>query len=48
MTAYFLISDQAFFDILEAGRWYDEQRLGLSIDFELCLEAAYEDIKLQP
>ncbi len=48
MSRYFLISDQAFFDISEAGKWYDQQRAGLSVDFELCLEAGFEDIQSWP
>jgi len=48
MSRYFLISDQAFLDISEAGEWYDVHRPGLSVDFELCLEAGFEDIRSQP
>lgn len=48
MKRYFLISDQAYFDIDEAGKWYDKQREGLSVDFELCVEAGFDDIQLQP
>lgn len=34
-----LISDEAYFDILDAFLWYETAREGLGKDFELCLEA---------
>ena len=35
---------EALKDIEEAVLWYEEQRLGLSYDFELCLEAGISEI----
>jgi len=43
-----LISSAAFEDIKEARNWYEEHRLGLSFDFDLCLEGGYEDIRKNP
>lgn len=48
MDNFFLVSEAAFNDIKEAGKWYEEQRVGLSFDFELCIEGAFEDIKNNP
>lgn len=42
------IRDQAIIDVDEAGIWYDKKRKGLSLDFELCVEAGFEDILLEP
>ena len=37
------ISAAAYEDIKEARKWYEEHRIGLSFDFDLCLEGGYED-----
>lgn len=42
------IQDSAFIDIAEGVEYYDSQREGLSIDFELCLEEGYGDILSAP
>ena len=34
-----IISDEAYFDILDAFLWYESVREGLGKDFELCLNA---------
>jgi len=39
---------QALFDIEEAVLWYEEQREGLSFDFELCLDAGLAEISRNP
>jgi toxin ParE1/3/4 len=39
---------EALFDIEAAILWYEEQRIGLSYDFELCLEAGIEEILRNP
>lgn len=33
---------EALFDIEDIVLWYEEQRIGLSYDFELCLEAGID------
>lgn len=43
-----LISQAAYEDIKAASEWYEDQRVGLSLDFELCLEGGYEDIRNNP
>jgi hypothetical protein len=48
MEFSFFISEAAFNDINEAGKWYEKHRLGLSLDFELCLEGGFEDIRNNP
>ena len=48
MEFSFLISEAAFNDIREAGKWYEKHRLGLSLDFELCLEGGFDDIRNNP
>lgn len=45
---HILISDEARFDIFEAFLWYETQREGLGLDFELCLEAGLNSIKRTP
>jgi len=47
MKLTLIVRDQAVIDVDEAGKWYDEQREGLSVDFELCVEAGFDDILLQ-
>ncbi len=47
MKPILILRDQAIIDVDEAGKWYDEQREGLSLDFELCVEAGFEDIMLE-
>lgn len=39
---------ETLFDIEAAVLWYEEQRLGLSYDFELCLEAGIEEVSRNP
>ncbi|WP_374550220.1 type II toxin-antitoxin system RelE/ParE family toxin [Flavobacterium sp.] len=39
---------QAIFDIEEAVLWYEEQREGLSFDFELCLDVGLAEISRDP
>jgi toxin ParE1/3/4 len=39
---------EALYDIEQIVLWYEEQRLGLSYDFELCLEAGIEEISRNP
>lgn len=39
---------EALFDIEDVVLWYEEQRLGLSYDFELCLEAGIGQILRNP
>ena len=39
---------EALFDIEAAVLWYEEQRTGLSYDFELCLEAGIDAILRNP
>jgi len=39
---------EALFDIEAIVLWYEEQRLGLSYDFELCLEAGIDEISKNP
>lgn len=42
------VSEEALFDIEEAVLWYEQQRIGLSYDFELCLEAGIEEVLRNP
>lgn len=39
---------EALLDVEEIVRWYEEQRIGLSYDFELCLEASLSEINRNP
>jgi plasmid stabilization system protein ParE len=48
MKFSFLISQAAYEDIKAACEWYEKHRVGLSHDFELCLEGGYEDIRNNP
>jgi plasmid stabilization system protein ParE len=41
-------SKEALFDIEEIIFWYEEQREGLSFDFELCLEVGINEIQRTP
>jgi hypothetical protein len=41
-------TEEALFDIEAAVLWYEEQRLGLSYDFELCLEAGIDEVLRNP
>lgn len=43
-----LISDEARLDIVEAFLWYEDQREGLGLDFELCLEAGLNQVLKSP
>ena len=42
------LTDDALFDIEEIVLWYEDQRKGLSYDFELCLEAGINKIIRTP
>lgn len=42
------LTDDALFDIEEITSWYEDQRKGLSYDFELCLEAGINEIIRTP
>ena len=48
MERFILTSSAAFEDIKKAKEWYEEQRLGLSDDFELCLEGGYDALLEYP
>ncbi|OXA91654.1 type II toxin-antitoxin system RelE/ParE family toxin [Flavobacterium hercynium] len=39
---------EALYDIEDAVLWYEKQRIGLSYDFELCLEAGIDSISRNP
>ena len=39
---------EALFDVEDIVIWYEEQRIGLSYDFELCLEAGLDEISRSP
>ena len=39
---------EALLDIEDIVLWYEEQRIGLSYDFELCLEAGISEIVRMP
>jgi plasmid stabilization system protein ParE len=39
---------EALFDIEDIVLWYEEQRTGLSYDFELCLEAGIDTVSRNP
>ena len=39
---------EALFDVEDTVIWYEEQRIGLSYDFELCLEAGLDEISRNP
>ena len=43
-----LISDESRFDILDAFAWYESRLAGLGKDFELCLEAGFNQIQRDP
>lgn len=43
-----LLSDETRLDILEAFSWYESRRPGLGKDFELCLEAGFNQIQRDP
>jgi toxin ParE1/3/4 len=40
--------EEALFDIEEIVLWYEEKRIGLSFDFELCLEAGINEVLRNP
>ena len=42
------LSDEARLDIIEVFLWYETQRTGLGLDFELCLEAGLNQVKRNP
>ena len=39
---------EALFDVEDIVIWYEEKRIGLSYDFELCLEAGLDQISRNP
>lgn len=39
---------EALFDVEDVVIWYEEQRIGLSYDFELCLEVGLDEISRNP
>ncbi|MDP5197961.1 type II toxin-antitoxin system RelE/ParE family toxin [Flavobacterium sp. DG2-3] len=39
---------EALFDIEDIVLWYEEKRIGLSYDFELCLEAGLDTLVRNP
>ncbi len=39
---------EALFDLEDIVVWYEEQRIGLSHDFELCLEVGVAEISRNP
>jgi len=41
-------TDDAVLDIEEAVLWYENKRSGLSLDFELCLDAGIDNIIQNP
>ena len=41
-------TNEALFDIEAVVLWYEQQRIGLSYDFELCLEAGIEEVLRNP
>lgn len=41
-------TQEALYDIEDILVWYEQQREGLSFDFELCLEAGIEEIVRNP
>ncbi|TRX42319.1 type II toxin-antitoxin system RelE/ParE family toxin [Flavobacterium restrictum] len=48
MTNKIQFTNEALFDIEAVVLWYEEQRIGLSYDFELCLEAEIEAVLRNP
>lgn len=42
------LTKEALFDIEEITLWYEDQREGLSFDFELCLEVGINEIQRTP
>lgn len=48
MTYKLLVSEAAENDIFAAMLWYEAQREGLSIDFELSLDAAFSYLERNP
>ena len=43
-----ILSDEAYYDILDAYLWYESARDGLGKDFELCLEAELNRLLRNP
>jgi hypothetical protein len=43
-----VFTQEALFDVEEIVFWYENQILGLSFDFELCLEAQLEYLLKNP
>ena len=39
---------EALFDFEDILLWYEEQRIGLSYDFELCFEAGLSEVSRNP
>lgn len=43
-----IFTKEALFDIEDIVLWYEKQRVGLSYDFELCLEAGIAEVSRNP
>ncbi len=48
MTVRFRTEDEAAAELGEAARWYNEQRLGLGLEFLVAVDAALEFIAMFP
>lgn len=48
MSYQLLLADETRLDIFEDFLWYEEQRNGLGLDFELCLEAGLHKVARNP
>ena len=45
---HLIISEDSRLDAIEATLWYESQRPGLGLDFELCLEAGLYQVQRNP
>jgi len=43
-----ILSEDARLDAINAALWYESQRIGLGLDFELCLEAGLNQTQRYP
>jgi toxin ParE1/3/4 len=48
MIFQLLISKASQNDLIEATEWYESKRIGLSLDFELCIEVGLNQIVSNP
>ena len=48
MTFGLILSPEAENDIADAAKWYEEQRLGLSLEFRSALDEAFSAIEKNP